>query len=766
MAAMRHFSLGNSLLAMLVLLFLPLVVLAFRALTQIDADEQVARDERGGAVVVQRLYEVVLNAQVHRGQTNLLLQGDSSVGAKLQDTRQKLREAVGQLDAELKQHPGWTDGDSWPALQTELDRMATGSVPADRQAAFQWHTQQIEALRHATHWVAEKSGLLLDPFADTYFLMDLAVEQMLPWTEALGQARGQGAGLLAKSAWDAAEISSVLARAAQINATLDRVREKVSALKRTGEPAPAGFDEALGATQQFVQRIQRDFADANAAKDPAGFFAAGTQAIGAVTHFQNATSTRLLELLSQRADGLRYKFLWTLTFTLCGLLLQGYVMWAYYGAVVGALRAIGRNIDNSSRGDLTNNVDIVGRNELAHMGNRLETLNASLSTMVANIRSSSALVGDAGQDLASGTRELSERTEQQAASLEQTSASLQEMSSRVARNTADAQTASQLAGEVNNTVTGGGDSMRRAVETINGIEQSTRQVSEIIGVIDSIAFQTNILALNAAVEAARAGEHGRGFAVVAAEVRTLAQRSAQSAAEVRTLISQSNERVSDGVRAIDSVSQSLHAISQGVTELAEKVQRITESSIEQSVGLREVAQAVSSLDEITQRNATMVDAQAQAADLLRARAQDLSKAVASVRLRQGSADEARDLARRAHALIQQQGLQQAKATLHDPAGGFIDRDLYVFAMNRQGVFQVFGAKPAMCGQHASAIPGVDAERLVSHGFAAAERGGGWIDYTVVNPLTGEVQEKTSYVLPCGPDLAVGCGAYKPKLVTA
>ncbi len=760
--AMRQLSLRTSLLGMLVLLFIPLVLLAYRSLGQVSTDQQIAQDEEAGAVLVQNLFELTRAVQTHRGQTNLILQGEARLAPQIQQTRQQLREATQRLSQSIIGREAWLDGDDWQRLHADLDRMASGAVPNGQTEAFAWHSQQIASLTHQIQMVAERSGLLLDPYANTYFLMDLLVEHALPWTESVGLLRGKGAALMKNTNSLPIESGALLGRALQVDAVVARVDAKVQALKRSGEPEPAGYGSARDTTRRFLDRTRQSFGEAAMVRDPEGYFAAGTDTIGAVHQFATAVSSRLISLLQDRSSELRSRYIWTAVCVSLGLMLQGYVMWAYYAAVVGALKAIGRNIDNSSRGDLTQSVDILGNNELAQMGDRLETLNASLSTMVADIRTSSALVGDAGQELASGTRELSERTEQQAASLEQTSASLQEMNSRVASNTADARSASDLAQQVHGTVASGGESMRVAVDTVNGIEQSTRKVAEIIGVIDSIAFQTNILALNAAVEAARAGEHGRGFAVVASEVRTLAQRSAQSAAEIRTLITQSNERVAEGVGAISGVARSLSAITEGVGELADKVERITQSSIEQSEGLRQVAQAVGSLDEITQRNATMVDAQAQAAELLRARAQELSRAVSSVRLRQGSADEARDLTRRAHALLTQVGLDQARQQIENPNGDFIDRDLYVFVLNRQGVFDAFGARREMVGQHASKIPGVDANQLVASGFAAAERGGGWINYSIVNPLTQEVQEKTSYVVAYGADRIVGCGAYKQK----
>jgi len=287
-------------------------------------------------------------------------------------------------------------------------------------------------------------------------------------------------------------------------------------------------------------------------------------------------------------------------------------------------------------------------------------------------------------------------------------------------------------------------------------------MGEIIGVIDGIAFQTNILALNAAVEAARAGESGRGFAVVASEVRTLAQRSATSAREIRALIARSGEQVGVGVTRIEAVTGNLRTVVKGIHEVAAGLSGITEASTEQSTALSEIAQAVKGLDNITQRNGAMVDQALQATVGLRDRASHLSEAVAAIKLRRGTADEAYALVQRGIALIKQVGMAAAAARFHDPHGGFRDRDLYVFVFDRRGVYQVFGSTPASVGKRVHDIRGLDGDHVVREGFAAAERGGGWIDYEVVNPVNDVVEAKTSYILPLAEDTLIGCGVFKPK----
>jgi chromosome segregation ATPase len=301
--------------------------------------------------------------------------------------------------------------------------------------------------------------------------------------------------------------------------------------------------------------------------------------------------------------------------------------------------------------------------------------------------------------------------------------------------------------------------MGQAVETVEGIQKRAAQMNEIIGVIDSLAFQTNILALNAAVEAARAGEQGRGFAVVASEVRNLAQRSAESARQIRALIEASREQVETGAGQIRAAGQSIAQIVDGVRGVASNMSLISSSSAEQSTGLSEISTAVSQLDQITQRNAQMVERAVQQANLLEQRAAHLARAVASFMLQQGTAEEAMALVDKALAHRRQVSRDAYVRDLTDPARGFHDRDMYVFALDAAGVYRAFGGKPEKVGSRVQDIAGVDGNALLAAIVAQAETGPGWVEYDIVNPASGAVQAKMSYVVKVD-DLYVGCGVYK------
>jgi methyl-accepting chemotaxis protein len=285
-----------------------------------------------------------------------------------------------------------------------------------------------------------------------------------------------------------------------------------------------------------------------------------------------------------------------------------------------------------SRGDLTTKIDAQGRDETAQLLRALGAMNDNLVTIVRDVRSGSEGVATGSSQIATGNADLSQRTEEQASNLQQTAASMEQIASAVKSSAETAQQANQLAAGASEAAAQGGATVGRVVETMEEISAASRKIADIIGVIDGIAFQTNILALNAAVEAARAGEQGRGFAVVASEVRSLAQRSATAAKEIKTLIGASVDKVEDGRRLVSEAGNGMQAIIDQVRKVSDMIAEITAATTEQMQGIGEVNTAVAQLDQTTQQNAALVEESAAASDSLRSQAQRLVEAVGLFRL--------------------------------------------------------------------------------------------------------------------------------------
>ncbi len=442
-----------------------------------------------------------------------------------------------------------------------------------------------------------------------------------------------------------------------------------------------------------------------------------------------------------------------------GGLAVGYAAWCLQAHLAADVARLLRVTEQAAAGDLRVAAGLAGRDELAQLSVQLDRMVLALSSMVADIRSNAALVAHAGESLAADNRALAERTEQQAASLEETAASVEQLAAAVNSNAQTAVGADGRASQVRQAADGGATAMKQAVESVEAIQQGARRMNEIIGVIDGIAFQTNILALNAAVEAARAGEQGRGFAVVASEVRSLAGRSAEAAREIRALIGESVRQVEASAGLIRHAGESIAGVTSGIRDVASSVTEISHSGAEQSVGLKEISAAVQQLDQITQSNARMVGLSVSQAEALEARAATLSQAVLRFQLQQGTAQEAMALVARACALRRGTSRDGLLRAITDPAQPFHDRDMYVFALDAQGTYLAFGGNPAKVGTRVQDIPGIAGDRLVRDIVDQAERGPGWVEYDITNPATGQVQTKMSFVQRVD-DLYLGCGVYK------
>ncbi len=285
-------------------------------------------------------------------------------------------------------------------------------------------------------------------------------------------------------------------------------------------------------------------------------------------------------------------------------------------------------------GDLTAKIDTAGHDETAQLLQALADMKDHLAHIVGNVRQGSQGVSTASAEIAQGNNNLSARTEQQASALEETAASMEELSATVRQNADNAKQGNQLAQSASTVAIRGGEVVNQVVETMKGINDSSRKIADIIGVIDGIAFQTNILALNAAVEAARAGEQGRGFAVVASEVRSLAGRSAEAAKEIKALITDSVQRVEQGSTLVDQAGITMTEVVGAIKRVTDIMGEISVASSEQSQGVGQVSEAVTQMDLVTQQNAALVEEMAAAADSLKAQAQELVASVSVFKLSQ------------------------------------------------------------------------------------------------------------------------------------
>ena len=348
---------------------------------------------------------------------------------------------------------------------------------------------------------------------------------------------------------------------------------------------------------------------------------------GLQSDFYNAERSLLVQR-SKAAEELRsLNATAIVTVSMLAIVVGVLLAWAITRSITGPISRAVEIARTVANGDLTSHIDVDSRDEVGTLMEALQRMNDSLKGIVAQVRDSSDSIATGSAQIATGNADLSQRTEEQASNLQQTAASMEQLSGTVKSNAETTHQANDLATQASAAAVKGGETVGNVVATMQDIATSSKRIADIIGVIDGIAFQTNILALNAAVEAARAGEQGRGFAVVASEVRNLAGRSADAAKEIKSLINASVEKVEVGARQVGEAGASMEEIVSRVQHVTQLIAEISSATNEQSSGIGQVGDAISQLDQVTQQNAALVEESAAAAESLRHQAAQLANAV-------------------------------------------------------------------------------------------------------------------------------------------
>ncbi|WP_051516783.1 methyl-accepting chemotaxis protein [Herbaspirillum sp. RV1423] len=441
------------------------------------------------------------------------------------------------------------------------------------------------------------------------------------------------------------------------------------------------------------------------------------------------------------------------------ILICGIVVWRLSRSITSPLQAAVSIARRVATGDLSSQVTVVGRDEITELLRALSAMNQSLLKIVGEVRSSTQVISGASSEIALGNSELSSRTEAQASSLEQTAASMEQLTATVTQNADHAMRANQIVEAASRFAAKGGQVVSQVLETMGSINDSSRKIVDIIGVIDGIAFQTNILALNASVEAARAGEQGRGFAVVASEVRNLAQRSAVAAREIKLLINDSVQKVQSGNALADQAGSTILEIVDSVQHVERIIVEITQASKEQSSGIAEINQAVTQMDQMTQKNAAMVEQAASSAMKMQELATSLAQSVSAFRL-ENHAQDAVSMVQRAVQHVRQKGKEAALQDFSRPAPEFKQRDLYINVIDLDGNTLAHGENAKLIGRNLIDLKDADGKLFIKHFVDTAKSAGkGWIDYRWPNPVTAILEEKTTYIEEIN-GLVIGCGIYK------
>ena len=614
----------------------------------LEVAEDLARTSRevDGLARSEKALGLLRALSQHRSLAAGALAGDAALGGARAEAASRVEASLAALRADAgtgarAQGILARAATSWKALAEGVGSKAI--TAGDSNAS---HADLIAAALGAHEAVLDQDGLAADPDAAVQYAVRAALIQVPALMETLGQAQAQGMALLgAKSGGqeDREAISGLLLRAKErdqdMRVEIRKVLVHAENLKAALAPALLEADAAVNRAIK-ASRVDVMFSQ-DLARAAADFHAEQEEAMQAQAKLSSRLLAEVQGRLLERSSGQRQQIGFAIA--LAAAILAAAVALAVWTArsITQPLGHAVQVADRIASGRLDQSIDR-GQARTAEAARLLEAFTAmqgALSSLARDIQGAGDEIRNASVQVAEGNADLSARTENQASSLEQTAATMEELTATVKRNAESAAQASGVVEEASQSAMRGSEAVSEVVETMRSINAASKRIVDIIGVIDSIAFQTNILALNAAVEAARAGEHGRGFAVVAAEVRNLARRSADSAKEIKALIAESVQATSLGAKRVDETGRAMDDIMDSVRRVAQIFSEVNAASQEQRNGIEQVNRAVTNMDRTTQENAALVGEVAASSQALLDQAQRLAELVGRFRLAEARAGE-------------------------------------------------------------------------------------------------------------------------------
>jgi len=571
------------------------------------------QQEMNGVRYASVIYPALDTAGIWRDQADHAALGESD--ALVAESRQRFEASfkkIEELDAQLGQSLKVT-----AALNDVRNAVhAAQSAQGTPDQIFTTMSDLSRTLMTLLDQVTEKSGLALDPKLPSYYLMSAEMIRGSEVINSTAELRGFGYGAIQLGQLTPETGARIQKQLAAMEYETGMVKNELGKAKTAApEFANAIKTSALDVTEKFADLVRNTFTPGKTEikGDKTAYLDSVNQTLQSQFNDVKENLNVLNIMLTDRKNELIHSVMLTLVITISGLLFALYLFMGFYRSMMVGFKSLRRHLINISMGDLRSEITRDGTDEIASLLKELADMQHSLSETVKQVQESSNIVVDSSTAIAQGTHSLSARTEATAAALEQTSASLEQTTSSVQLTADSVKQASEIAVDNAQAASHGGEVMQDVVQTMEKIQISSQKISDIIGVIDGIAFQTNILALNAAVEAARAGEQGRGFAVVATEVRALAGRSATAAKEIKSLIISSTDQIKSGTGIVLKAGDAMKEIVHNADKIKLLLDKVADGAREQSLGISQIGNAVQDLDQHTQANAALVQETAEAA---------------------------------------------------------------------------------------------------------------------------------------------------------
>ncbi|WP_146014120.1 methyl-accepting chemotaxis protein [Trinickia dabaoshanensis] len=635
MALMGRLRMPNKLIILALLFMAPLSTTLYATIHSALQAYRATLSEQDGIAMLATTQDLLKAVQVRRGAGAAVLAGNAGMRSAFDSSSAAADASLTRLIAQAQASTHFDMRAQPKALADRYAQLSAAGLGPTGTALFESHTRLVREIFLFERDLANLARLALDPDEVNAALIDTVAFELPSAAETAGLTRGKGAAALSAGALADLDRGVLQTRAALLDEQSAALRHALSGIReaQTGPAVGAKLSAIdLSPYDTFRQTVAALAREGAPALDASAFFQQGTDAIAALYGAHATLSQLARDRLNTRARHERNE---VIVLSLLSAMSIGCALYLFAAFALRTQRdvaALSTSMAAIGTGDLRASLAVDGKDEFASIKRGLNALVAAWTQTIAATRGAaqSVLVGS-GQ-IAAGNQDLSQRTETQAASLQETAASMEQLTSTVRHNASNAANANKLSAEASERASRTGSIVTSAVDIMKQVHDGSTRMAEIVSVIEGIAFQTNILALNAAVEAARAGEQGKGFGVVAGEVRALAHRSAAAAKDVKALIQTSIERVTGGSALFVQVDGAIHAVIDAIADVDRIVGEIADASEQQSDGIEQVNVAIAQMDEVTQRNAALVEESAAASASLQEQAEQMERLVARFQL--------------------------------------------------------------------------------------------------------------------------------------